>query len=60
MRIYSRLLACSFAAMLAWFFGKALDVPIWRDGLDIGDRTDMAVTAFCLILVLTIPRKHPS
>jgi hypothetical protein len=38
--------ACLGAAALAWFIGKALNVPEWRSGWDMGDRTDMAVFAF--------------
>lgn len=37
--------ACVGAAALAWFIGKALNVPIWRDW-DMGDRVDLAVIAF--------------
>lgn len=40
-------------ALLAWFVGKALQVLIWRDGWDIGDRTDMAFTAATFVWALT-------
>lgn len=37
------------AALLAWCIGKALGVPIWRDGWDIGDRADLAILAAYLV-----------
>lgn len=40
-------------ALLAWFIGKALHVPVWRDGWDIGDRTDMAATAATFVWAIT-------
>ena len=44
-----RLYSASCAALLAWCVGKALNVPVWRDGWDIGDRTDLAVLAFVAV-----------
>lgn len=43
-----RLYAAFCAGLLAWFIGKAMNVPVWRDW-DIGDRSDMALTAFLLV-----------
>ena len=40
-----RILVAASVALLAWFVGKALNVPVWRDW-DIGERTDFAVVAF--------------
>lgn len=48
------------AAALGWFIGKALNVPVWRDGwsLDVmGDRTDIALCAGMLVFWLTQRRK---
>lgn len=47
-----RFLGCAGCAMLAWFVGLALNVPVWRDWMP-GDRTDMAVTAFFTAWLLT-------
>ena len=58
MSAFDRWSAALFAGLLGWFVGKALGVPIWRDW-DIGDRTDMALTAALLVLCLTRPRKSP-
>lgn len=55
----SRFLAQIAAAALAWFVGKALNVPVWNDGWSfeaMGDRCDMALTAFMLVYWLTTPR----
>ena len=48
----SRCLAILWAVLLAWFVGKALNVPVWRDW-DIGDRSDMAIAAGMLVFFLT-------
>ena len=45
MHVLMRLLASASAALFAYMLGKALGLPDWRDW-DIGDRTDLAVTAF--------------
>jgi hypothetical protein len=49
----SRFLGCVMAALLAWCIGKALNVPVWRDGWDIGDRCDLAYLAFAACWLLT-------
>lgn len=52
----NRFWGCFLCAMLAWFVGKALGVPVWRNW-DIGDRADMAVTAFMAALALSRRRR---
>lgn len=49
----NRLIGCLLLAQLAWFIGKALGVPVWREW-DIGDRTDMAVAAFLAAWLLSV------
>ena len=49
-----RLYAIILAGALGWFIGKALNVPVWRDGWDIGDRTDIALTAAMLVWALNV------
>ena len=41
--------ASACAALLAWCIGKAMNVPVWRDGWEIGDRTDLACLAFACV-----------
>lgn len=51
-----RIVGSAWGASLAWFIGKALNVPVWRDW-PVGDRTDMAVAAFLTCFLLSRPRK---
>ena len=51
-RAMNRWIAISCAALLGWFIGKALGVPVWRSW-DIGDRFDIATTSAALVFCLT-------
>ncbi len=44
-----RFYAALGGGFLALFIVKAMGVPFWRPGFDIGDQADTAVAAFCLI-----------
>ena len=48
----ARLMACIFAAALAWYFAKALGVPVWR-AWEPGDRIDLALLAAAIVFLCT-------
>lgn len=49
---FARLMACLFAAALAWYFAKALGVPVWRTW-EAGDRIDLALLAAAVVFLCT-------
>jgi len=56
----TRFLGCLACAMLAWFVGAGLHVPVWNAGWALaamGDRCDMASTAFCAAIWLSAERR---
>lgn len=52
----SQFLGSALAALVAWYFAKALDVPVWREGFSwdvTGDRCDIAVLTFFAVFLLS-------
>lgn len=49
----TRLMGSFAAALVAWWFAAALNVPVWNGWWPAGDRTDIAIWTFFAALWLT-------